>query len=53
MNRLTCRVCKWINKRITFELVAIMAHAAGVPVRSLVALHPSFNLTEQDERVLS
>lgn len=44
-------ICRWINRRLTFAHIATVAEAAGVDPRSLVLLHPSFNLAEQDERV--
>lgn len=40
-----------LNRRLTFNDIATVADAAGVPVRSLVALHPSFNLSEESERL--
>lgn len=44
-------ICHQINRRLTFNDIAAVADAAGVPVSSLVALHPSFNLSEQGERL--
>lgn len=46
-----CSIIRWLNSRVTFQDLANMAKVSGIEVRSLVVLHPSFNLSEQLERV--
>lgn len=46
-----CSIIRWMNSRMTFADIALVARVAGVDVRTLVALHPSFNLTEEVHRL--
>lgn len=51
IDSIKCRFFRYVHKRLTFEDMALMARALDVPVRSLVALHPSFHLCEEGDRV--
>lgn len=46
-----CSIIRWLNSKVTFQDLANMAKVAGIEVRSLVVLHPSFHVSEQLERV--